>query len=396
MANDPFLPSSQPGTAVGNGSAPDATLAAALSSKPLAPPTPALVELPTCPVCLERMDETTGLLIILCQHVFHCDCLEKWQGTGCPVCRYTQSAPGPGHSRAVTAVEGQRSECSVCGSDQNPWICLICGNIGCGRYDGAHAFEHWENTKHSYAMDITTQHVWDYAGDGYVHRLIQNKGDGKMLDLPAASSGLKSAGSGMAAYGADMVPREKMDAMGNEYAYLLTSQLDSQRLYFEEQLERAVDKARKASSAADKCNVQVETLTNKLEILSSTHDDAMKEMESLSKEMDKNRKRAEKSDKLARQLGADWKEEKAINDSLMERIQFLEKRVQQEEAKRLQLEEEKKDLEEQNRDLTFFISSSDKLKGAGEDVVEGTVEVGSVAEASAGSNGGRRRKGRRK
>jgi BRCA1-associated protein len=36
-------------------------------------------ELPTCPVCLERMDANiTGLLTILCQHTFHCYCLSKW------------------------------------------------------------------------------------------------------------------------------------------------------------------------------------------------------------------------------------------------------------------------------------------------------------------------------
>lgn len=38
-----------------------------------------LYELPTCPVCLERMDASvTGLLTILCQHTFHCYCLSKW------------------------------------------------------------------------------------------------------------------------------------------------------------------------------------------------------------------------------------------------------------------------------------------------------------------------------
>ena len=28
-------------------------------------------------------------------------------------------------------------------------------------------------------MELETQRVWDYAGDNYVHRLIQNKVDGK-------------------------------------------------------------------------------------------------------------------------------------------------------------------------------------------------------------------------
>lgn len=36
-------------------------------------------ELPTCPVCLERMDSAvTGLVTVPCSHTFHCSCLSKW------------------------------------------------------------------------------------------------------------------------------------------------------------------------------------------------------------------------------------------------------------------------------------------------------------------------------
>jgi BRCA1-associated protein len=343
MTNDPFLPSSSSSKA-----------APTQLTKPLAPPTPALVELPTCPVCLERMDESTGLLIILCQHVFHCACLEKWKGSGCPVCRYTQSG-------GMTGAKGNE-KCNACGSDQNLWICLICGVVGCGRYDNAHAYAHWEETNHSYAMDISTQHVWDYAGDGYVHRLIQNKGDGKLMHLPAAG---KSGDDGLSGVGAEMVPREKMDGMANEYTYLLTSQLESQRRYYEEQLERAVDKRDKSTSA-------YENLSGKADILRTNLTDTENQLAQLNKEVERQRKRAEKSDGLARKFGSDWKEEKTINDSLMERVRFLEEKLGQ-------LELEKKDLEEQNRDLGFFISGAEKLKGAGEDIVEGTVEVGPSA-----------------
>jgi len=39
-------------------------------------------ELPTCPVCLERMDESVdGILTILCNHSFHSSCLAKWGDT---------------------------------------------------------------------------------------------------------------------------------------------------------------------------------------------------------------------------------------------------------------------------------------------------------------------------
>ena len=32
-------------------------------------------------------------------------------------------------------------------------------------------------------MQLGTNHVWDYAGDNYVHRLAQNKSDGKLVEL---------------------------------------------------------------------------------------------------------------------------------------------------------------------------------------------------------------------
>jgi BRCA1-associated protein len=341
------------------------------------------------------MDESTGLLIILCQHVFHCACLEKWKGSGCPVCRYTQNSGIPGLTRGANS-EDTENACSVCGSERNLWICLICGNVGCGRYDSAHAFAHWEETNHSFAMDIATQHVWDYAGDGYVHRLIQNKGDGKLMDLPAAAawSGQgKAMDGGFSAFGADMVPREKMEAMGNEYTYLLTSQLESQRLYYEEQLERAVDKASKAASAAEQAAMTVGSLRNKLEIMESNQKKAMKQIEGLQKEIEQSKKRTEKADALARKLGSDWKEEKMVNDSLMERIKFLDLKMNEVEEAKLKLEAEKKDLEEQNRDLSFFISGTERLKDAGEEIVEGTVEVAPQPESSTGKK--RRGKGKR-
>jgi BRCA1-associated protein len=244
-------------------------------------------------------------------------------------------------------------------------------------------------------MDIATQHIWDYAGDGYVHRLVQNKADGKLVDLPAAvwSGKGKDVDGGMAAFGADMVPREKMEAMGNEYTYLLTSQLDSQRQYFEEQLLRAVKKASDAASSAEKAVTEMMNLSQQLMKVEIQHAESQTKIENLEKEISRTRKRAEKADALARKFGNDWKEEKTVNDSLMERIKFLDERIKAEEKKREHLEAEKSDLEDQNRDLFLHITNSEKLKNAGEDVIEGTMEVGAQPESSTPT--GRKRKGKK-
>ena len=334
---------------------------ATLSGKPLAPPTPALVELPTCPVCLERMDETTGLLTIICQHVFHCTCLQKWKGSGCPVCRYTQDDIRK--SNAGVKLEEEAQECHVCHAEENLWACLICGTIGCGRYDGAHAFEHWKDTAHAFSMDLTSQRVWDYVGDAYVHRIIQSKTDGKLVELPAADHSALDPDWG------DAVPREKLENMSVEYTHLLTSQLESQRAYFEEVVERAVDKASKATAAAAIAEESASSAAGRLEELQSKYD--MMTIETFpSLEHDRARagKRAEKFEALTRSFEKKYQEERSMNQNMMLRLDLLDKEVQG-------LKSSNADLAEQNRDLTFFISGSQRLQGQGEEVEQGTLSV---------------------
>ncbi|KAF6019938.1 hypothetical protein EB796_021758 [Bugula neritina] len=140
-------------------------------------PIPGLIELPNCPVCLERMDESVdGILTILCNHAFHGNCLKKWGDTSCPVCRYSQ-----------TPEESGENSCFECDSTESLWICLICGHVGCGRYVEGHAYRHFAKTNHTYSMQLSTGRVWDYVGDNYVHRLIQNKEDGKLVEMDERS-----------------------------------------------------------------------------------------------------------------------------------------------------------------------------------------------------------------
>ncbi|CEM26124.1 unnamed protein product [Vitrella brassicaformis CCMP3155] len=175
-------------------------------------------------------DGGTGVALnVLCGHTFHANCLRRWCDTSCPVCRFQQ-------------FPFRASCCDVCGSMDNIHICLVCGFIGCAddpnttardrgdrggdaalppsdnhtdavdskktrkkrrdtptgaqdrllpvatpsaspRPRGGHARQHYETTRHTYAIVAQTQRVWDYARDGYVHRLIQNKLDGKMVEV---------------------------------------------------------------------------------------------------------------------------------------------------------------------------------------------------------------------
>jgi BRCA1-associated protein len=315
------------------------------------------------------MDETTGLLTIICQHVFHCTCLQKWKGSGCPICRYTQDDFRKG--TASTDSDEEPAECSVCHTDVNLWACLICGSVGCGRYDGAHAFDHWKQTAHAFAIDLNSQRVWDYVGDAYVHRIIQSKTDGKLVELPAADhSALDPPDWG------DAVPREKLENMSVEYTHLLTSQLESQRAYFEEIVERAADKASQASAAAASAEQAASEATARLAELQAQYEALSSDfIPSMEREQGRLEKRAEKFEALARCMEKDYREEKTINASLMERLEHMSTENAALKGNVDSLKAEIVDLQEQNRDLTFFISGSQKLQGAGEDIEQGTVSV---------------------
>ncbi|KAI1455064.1 zf-UBP-domain-containing protein [Annulohypoxylon moriforme] len=390
LSHDPFTPS---------------TSATSNSLKPFPPPTPNLIELPTCPVCLERMDNTTGLLTIPCQHVFHCSCLQKWKGSGCPVCRHTNPTPSSSSSNAhmstsydpnnpYTQPFGSRVSnlCSVCDSPDDLWICLICGNVGCGRYKGGHAKEHWKDTAHTFSLELETQHIWDYAGDMWVHRLIRDKGDGKVVELPGRQGGSMRPEE---LEDQDVVPRAKLESIGMEYTHLLSSQLESQRIYFEEMLSKAADKAAQASTAAEKAAAQASQALKELkELKTEQHQLRTETIPALEKDLERERNRAVKSTDLARGLGKSLQEEKKVSEGLMKRIEHTNKELESlgEQVKALQLENA--DLKDQNHDLTMFISGQEKLK---ELEAEGKVEEGEVQEGSVSiPEDRRRRKGKGK
>lgn len=88
----------------------------------------------------------TNTCMQVCNHKFHGECLQQWGDTSCPVCRYCVGS-------------GSSSSCESCGTSTNLWICLICGNVGCGRYKDAHARSHFEQTNHCYTLELETGRV---------------------------------------------------------------------------------------------------------------------------------------------------------------------------------------------------------------------------------------------
>ncbi|XVF86370.1 hypothetical protein PTKIN_Ptkin18bG0034400 [Pterospermum kingtungense] len=197
-------------------------------------------EQPSCPVCLERLDQdASGILTTICNHSFHCFCISKWTDSSCPVCRYCQQQP-------------EKSTCFICQTSENLWICVICGFVGCGRYKGGHAIIHWKETQHCYSLELETQRVWDYVGDNYVHRLIQSKTDGKLVEL---NSHCLHANDGCGS--CNCVDSGNIEAIlsceaeiVNEYNELLRTQLENQKLYFETLLQQENEETERAIADA--------------------------------------------------------------------------------------------------------------------------------------------------
>lgn len=289
-----------------------------------------LTELPKCPVCLERMDESVeGVLTILCNHSFHGSCLSKWSDTTCPVCRYCQT-PQP--------VDGNK--CFECDSNESLWICLICGHIGCGRYLRSHAKRHFQETQHTYSLELGTQRVWDYTGDNFVHRLIQNKTDGKLVEY----------GSGQ-----EVMDEEKMDSLTLEYTYLLTSQLENQRHYFQEKITQIEkDAAEQVSSMEERSQKTLEEC-KKLELKLA---EAEKEKKNIQKKYE------QVVGKVAK-LVSELKDEQELNKSLQENQKLWQKQLKQSEDKIQSLEATKKqevaDLQEQLADVLRHLETQQAI-----------------------------------
>ncbi|KAK3707696.1 hypothetical protein RRG08_050511 [Elysia crispata] len=335
-----------------------------------------MTELPNCPVCLERMEESVdGILTILCNHAFHTHCLAQWGDTSCPVCRYCQ-----------TPEEVADQRCMSCGSHESLWICLICGNVGCGRYVGLHAYRHFQDTNHTYAMQLGTNRVWDYAGDNYVHRLAQNKSDGKLVQVDE---------------GGNEIQEEKLDSITLEYTYLLTTQLESQRLYFMEQIAEAVKdvEAKLAES------------TQRWEQEREEREKAECKLSEVTKEKQNLEKKYQQLHSRTTKVLAELQEERQLNKCLREnqqlwqgKVSALEERLKSSTETR---DKEVSDLQEQLRDVMFYLEAQQKLAGgegldgmSREELQESQVIVGAASSSTSSqqgaAGGGSGKKSRRK
>ncbi|KAG1176747.1 hypothetical protein G6F70_003265 [Rhizopus microsporus] len=307
------------------------------------------LELPTCPVCLERMDESiTGLLSIQCRHTVQCYCIDKWGHGKCSVCRHSQRPVLTDPRRQPQMQQQLFGECFECQSTDSLWICMICGHIGCGRYQEAHAYDHYMATNHLYALEIETQRIWDYLGDGYVHRLLQNMVDGAIVELPPneANSSKSSLGhshdedepkSGDSSTKNSSIIRptdgmmNKLENISTEYTFMLTSQMDSQRMYYEDQLDTLTKQASTIESEIQRMTDYLNSVQQAQEHLKETDTNLEHILIENKKEKDRMDKKVAQVKERYNKVQNNLNEEKAVTKSLTKNNTLLKKQVEEKE-----------------------------------------------------------------
>ncbi|GAB2289193.1 hypothetical protein Dimus_023496 [Dionaea muscipula] len=316
-------------------------------------------ELPTCPVCLERMDrDTSGIQHTLCDHSFQCTCASKWTYLSCQVCQLCQQ-------------QDEKPTCSICDTPENLWICVICGFVGCGRYKEGHTIRHWKDTQHCYSLDLVTQRVWDYVGDSYVHRLNQSIGEGKSITLTTDSRDLSLDGDAGTYDGNEdsqineVLFSSKVEAIMDEYNHLLATQLENQRPHYESLLAKAkcnkesavVDAVKKASTLKiQDAHFKLEKTLEEKKVVADIN-------QSLSKSQDENEKKY-----------------KEIVERLISSIKSRDEKIM--------------DLEEQIRDLRIYVKTQKMLSREDSDDIKGGTVLPVPMKEPSSSNSKRHSSGR--
>lgn len=222
--------------------------------------------------------------------------------------------------------------------------------------------------------------MWDYAGDGYVHRLIQNKADGKLVELPSAATSSAAGGgregSGMGPGPSDALTAEKIEAIGIEYSYLLTSQLDSQRSFYEDRVSELETTVSDLKGLVTRLSVEAEEAKRKEaeEVERRKAEDEARIVE-LERDKERAEKKAEKLTTLSRRLEKELKEERAFGEGLMQNLQSLKGRVEASEQQKQEFQARVEELQDQVKDVMFYLEAQSKIANEGSELAGGSIEV---------------------
>jgi BRCA1-associated protein len=194
-----------------------------------------------------------------------------------------------------------------------------------------------------------------------------------LVELPSAASsmGVTPREGGLGPSQADALSAEKMEAIGIEYSYLLTSQLDSQRSFYEEQTTDLTSKINELTTL-------VQNFSNKFEQEQTRHrEEESKRQKEHEQEMSKILKEKSKATELARKLEKELREEQAVSKGLMTNLAVMRQKAEFFDKEREDFSSRVRELEDQVRDVMFFLEAKTKIEQGGG--IESEAAGGSVS-----------------
>jgi len=176
----------------------------------------------------------------------------------------------------------------------------------------------------------------------------------------------------------DALSAEKIEAIGIEYSYLLTSQLDSQREYYEEQGTELKNQVAELSVMVQGLSREVERerVSAVEERERRRREDELK-LDEMHRDKVKAEKRAEKLADIAKKLEKELREERAVSEGLMKNLGKMKEKVQLADVEKAQFRTQIAELNDQVRDVMFFLEAKEKIESGGgaEEAAGGSVEV---------------------
>ncbi|KAJ3427126.1 brca1-associated protein [Anaeramoeba flamelloides] len=325
------------------------------------------VELPLCPSCFERLDQEVVNIPYNWNVEKQFSKRGKWEGNRCEVCEHCKE-----FSKEHTEFKKFLTiNCEYCSSKNDLWVCLICGTIGCGRHNGGHAYQHFQQTSHYFTMELSTQRIWDYYTETYVHRLITGPDCDILIEFPhkkaQGKKNYQSVEEKEEFYSA--IIQSKCESLANEYEYMISSQLEEQRTFFEDHIMTIKEKILK------KQKIERQRIEKKFNLVKNEERRFNNEMKSLQNNRTENLT-------LNQELCKKQKNLVLIKEEFETKLQ----------NKVLEQQREIQDLKEQIRDLNFFLKSQIAIQ---ESQIKDEIKTGKIIISKNQKKRSRNRRNRR-